>query len=287
MPVVDGALRRYRREEREKLRRIRDPRFESIVERHCAITFKQSRSTGPSGSATTIALAFSGAVTPGSLLTCSCACLDHTITATVADSVNGAWTVSDTITTGPDVQTSAAYFANSAAGTPTVTITFNTSASRRTITIGEFAGVATSTPLDAHTGQSQSATAGTDAMTSGTASCAANDLLIGIFMDQTGGASPSAGTGFTLAESVYDATFAYNLNFEYLLDSGTAGSKAATWTESAGSGQLILQAFKIAGGGGGGAALKRNSSLNGLGSSGPFFHDPLSMPDRGIHAEAA
>lgn len=39
--------------------------------------------------------------------------------------------------------------------------------------------------------------------------------------------------------------------------------------------------------GGATSKLRRNSSLNGLGSSGPFFHDPLSKPDTSIHARAA
>lgn len=209
----------------------------------------------PAVAATTIALAYAGAVTPASLLVAGILSLDDpsTFTLSVADQINGAWTevpfgkVHDGTVSGESLWLF--YRQNTGAGTPTVTATYSGSASRRRIAIGEYAGLALSGALDVSVGQFEAATAGTDAMTTGAASCLANELLIGVGGFFTGGAAPAAGTGFTQRQAAQDSSGFGYIVLEDLLDSGAAGNKAATWTGSIPA-IMLMGAFKSAGGGG-------------------------------------
>lgn len=123
--------------------------------------------------------AFSAAVSAGDFLY-SCAEIyeSHTVTG-VSDDVNGAWTLAE----GPASSASAAdksycyFFANSAAGTPTVTWTENSTGADNNIKVIAYSGVATSsTKIASSHSDNLSGTALTCASASATG---ANQLLVG------------------------------------------------------------------------------------------------------------
>jgi hypothetical protein len=89
------------------------------------------------------------------------------------------------------------------------------------------------------------------------------------------------GTGATVTLKVYTAAAAsptvFTLKSTYNDTSGdritTAGHAGIFVYGNSNGGPTNFKADNL--GGGGGTPLKRNSTLNGLGASGPFFHNPL------------
>jgi hypothetical protein len=106
----------------------------------------------------------------------------------VSDSVNGAWTVVLSVVNTPHTErTSMYYFANAAAGTPTVTATFSANSNYRRISIVEESGVATTTPLD----KTASAIGTSTAANSGSVTPASNgQTLAGTLQAASGGVTP-------------------------------------------------------------------------------------------------
>jgi hypothetical protein len=165
------------------------------------ISILQERETSnSSASASSIALAFSTAVTSGSSLHDLCSGVDTATSFTCSDSVNGSYGAAlDTIQEAGDTQRLAHFkFDNTAAGTPTVTITPNTSVGYLSIWIREIGG--TSGYDSAHKAAVQTALGnGTDNITTGTQ--APNNqpgLLSALGVCTSQFVVPAAGTGFTL-----------------------------------------------------------------------------------------
>src|SRR5215469_15948041 len=110
------------------------------------MAFRQGRSTQATTDPTN--LAFSSAVLSGSLLVCTLQ-TPNTASVTVSDSVNGSWTRAINHSTTNTANNSAIFFfAGSAAGTPTVTVSGQGSGSPIGFCIAEFTGVLTSGALD-------------------------------------------------------------------------------------------------------------------------------------------
>lgn len=114
-----------------------------------AVAFLQATGGFSNSAGTTIAATYGNPVAAGNLLVCSVTC-DVNAALSVSDTVNSAWVAIGSLQVGLGVS-QMFYKANSAAGTPTVTATSAGGAgSYRNIRIGEWSGVATSSPLNAN-----------------------------------------------------------------------------------------------------------------------------------------
>jgi hypothetical protein len=213
---------------------------------------QERQSSNGSGAAASIQLAFSGAVTPGSSIHVICSSIDTATSFTCSDSVNGSYGAAlDTIDQTGDTQRLAHFkFDNTAAGTPTVTITPNTSIGFLAIWIREIGG--TSGYDSAHKTALQTALGnGTDNITTGTQ--APNNqpgLLSALGVCTSNFVLPSAGTGFTAGANGwtfgtsntacteskrYTATTAIAATFSNAGGSNNFASLAAFFKESTGA----------------------------------------------------
>lgn len=166
---------------------------------------------------TTVAATYGSPVTAGNLLVCGIGC-DVNATITVSDSVNGAWTAIGTRLTNSALNSQMFYKANTAAGTPTVTATCG-SGNYRNLRIGEWGGVATTTPLDANNGTTGSSTTPATTVTT----VADHDLVVGTaYITNTA----AAGTGFN-SRVVTDGNV-----LEDKLDQTPAGALSVAFTQS-------------------------------------------------------
>ena len=124
------------------------------------------------------------------------------ITATVSDSVNGAWTVLDTIglASAGEAWCVSAYVQNASASACTVTATFSGSMTQLGALVIEITGGKTSGALADHNAlRAVSGGSGsTDSITSGNVTTGSQPaLVVGFVTDDGSGATASAGTGFT------------------------------------------------------------------------------------------
>ena len=188
-----------------------------------------------STSASTVVVTLNG-VSGGDLLTCS-ASFGNNPTLSLADNVNGSWSVANAVHyDSANTQTTAQFYrANSAAGNITVTLTASTSQQWGALNCQEWRNAATSSPLDKNTQQD-----GTTANpSSGSITTTANgELILGGLENVQ---SPTAGTGF----SQIDSTPTTWLSTEYQIQSN-AGSVAATWTAPATNWTAQVASFKQA-----------------------------------------
>ncbi len=147
-----------------------------------------------------VAFTWNGNTTTGNAIVCGLTTIvaGGTPVIGVTDSQSNTYTLGP-ITDGPfATRNLIAHAANITGGTtPTVTATFTDGSTQRSMSCGEFSGLATSTPLDQQTGQAQTDPGtGTDAVSSGTMTTTQHDELI---VGATCCFSPpaTAGTGFT------------------------------------------------------------------------------------------
>lgn len=152
-----------------------------------------------SGSATTVALAYTSNVVAAHLLVAYVTYQDtaQTVTATCADSLGQTWSAA----IGPTRNSGLGggwtqyifYFANTVAGADTVTVTFSASVAFRRLDILEYSGIATTTPLDVTSGAIGS---GASTKSSGSATTTQNnDLIFGGGITDAG--DIAAGATFT------------------------------------------------------------------------------------------
>jgi hypothetical protein len=179
-------------------------------------------------------------VAGGDLLTCSATFGDESsaYTLSVADNVNGAWSVANAphFDSANTQITGQFYRANSAAGNITITLTYSGPPGEYgAMNCQEWANAATSSPLDQDTQQD-----GTTANpSSGSITTTANgDLILGGLENVQ---SPTAGRQFTRIDSTPTSW----LSTEYQIQSG-AGPVAATWTATATDWTTQVAAFKPA-----------------------------------------
>lgn len=168
------------------------------------------------------------------------------------------------------------YLDTPATGANTVSIPFSSSSG----TIRCNAGAISFTGCAAGVGTSTSAAsgAGVTSVSSGAITTASGNYIFA-----TGGwgsgAGGVAGAGFTRTFLVNGSggTGGDDGIGEYQQSAGSAITPAFSWTNND-IGAIFAVELTVAGGAT--AKLRRNSSLNGLGASGPFFHDPLSVSGR-------
>lgn len=179
--------------------------------------------TGSSG--TTLAISYASNVTAGSLLSCWIYA-NHGISS-VADSRSQTFSSAVNVTDGATFSLANFYYPNTTGGADTVTVTFAGAITYASLQCAEYSGVATSSPLDQATSNSQTAPGtGANAITSGNVTTTtAGQLILGWTTALTVGAGTvSAGTGFTGRTNVFGDTI-----FEDQVQ-GAAGSIAATFT---------------------------------------------------------
>jgi RHS repeat-associated protein len=207
-----------------------------------SINLIQHGTTDNGGSSSTVALTLNG-VTAGDLLTCSLSFgASSAITLSVADNVNGAWSVANAahFDSANTQATGQFYFANSKPGNITITGTAGTAGAPQAINCQEWSGVATSSPLDQVTQQDGTAA---NASSGNVTTAVVGELILG---DLENIGSPTAGSGFTLINTTAQTW----LSTEYQVQT-SAGAIAATWTSSAGNWTAQVATFKPASGGGG------------------------------------
>lgn len=133
-----------------------------------------------------------------------------------------------------------------------------------------FSGCDTTSPFDVENGGSAQATS----QATGSVTPNQNNSLIIALTDGEDStlASVTIDSGFTIGDIVPNAITTAGAN-AYLLQ-GTAAAVNPTWTYTAlERAAVAIAVFKPAAAGG--SPLRRNSEMNGLGASGPFFHNPL------------
>ena len=211
------------------------------------ISVLQERQTSNgSGSASSIVLAFSNAVTVGSSFHSIGQGVDTATSFTCSDSVNGTHgSALDTIDASADTTRVAHFkFDNTAAGTPSVTITPNTSVGFLGIWIREIGG--TSGYDGAHAGNQQTSPATTtDAVTSTNATPSTQPGLVSGFSVSTNNSgADAAGTGFTSTTTGWQ--FGFGADFarsEHLRYTNTT-ARAATFTCTANNYITVAAFFK-------------------------------------------
>lgn len=114
---------------------------------------QQSPVTDNIASGTSDTLAYGSSVSSGNFLVLGCRVGDAGAekTISVSDSVNGSWTRACSRYVASHGQVEIWFFANSGAGTPTVTLSFGGGATSIRYSIHAYTGVATSSPLDQQT----------------------------------------------------------------------------------------------------------------------------------------
>lgn len=154
-----------------------------------------------SGSGSSLAQAYAAPVLAGDTLIVFASCPTGS-TASVSDSVNGAWTSATTLHIsdgGVNEEVFAFVLPNSLAGTPTVTVTFSPANTFISMAIADAGGVR-SVSLDQIVGNQQSSPGtGTDAVTSGMTGplSQSNALVIGFSFDVSLATTPAVGTGYS------------------------------------------------------------------------------------------
>ena len=213
-----------------------------------------SRSSG-----TSLTRTYAGAVSAGSLLVAHSAVFNgsSSVEPTVSDTVNGTWT--GTTTTGYAIAGDAGSqlwlwsFANSAAGTPQVTMDPPGTNSDNDLTLFEITGAATTSPRDVsvtNTGISSAASVAT-----GTLAQAA-EILISSFshVNPTQTLTPDTADGFTQADENESNSTGQCFNVQYKIVASTA-SVTVDGTIGASVGWFTgVVSFKEAAAGGGGLA---------------------------------
>lgn len=172
-----------------------------------------------SGSGTSVSLAYSGAVTAGNYLVAWARIGAAGQTVAFSDDVNGSWGASIENFDSNTETFAVHYFLNTGSGTPTVTMTNTSSASRRW-GILEYDAAGTTISLDQHThatGNSATPNSGTVTTTS------ASEGIVGAAC-VSGTQSFTAGTGFTERQEVVQKTAVEDRK------ETSIGTYAADWT---------------------------------------------------------
>lgn len=164
----------------------------------------------------------------------------------VTDTNTNTWTGVGTLVSSSTALTRIFFAANckASAGNNTVTLAIGGGANC-SITIAEYSGVATSSPLDVTnqlTGTSANA-----ALTTGITTTVAGDLVISA-LELVSTTAPTAGTGFTRESAVLHTTNTQGMEDQI---AGSTGTFTGAWTSSAVQWALQVAAFKAAAGGGG------------------------------------
>jgi len=172
------------------------------------------------------------------------------------------------------LQIASAYDIPGSGGSTNHSVTVNKAGQYFIVTIIEVSGLALTGALD------KTATNGPSTYTSGsTASVTAGaQYMLGAHGKSPGAAPGNTSVqdaGWSLVDYKTDGSFHYLLTTQRI-EAAASGTYASSGTVQSFDDNVIATYLGATGGGGGATPLRRNSSLSGLGASGPFFHDPLS-----------
>jgi len=158
------------------------------------ISYRQSNYAVPQTPQSVVTVAFTTAQSAGSLNVVAIGWNDATSqVVSVTDSRGNTYTPASAATVQPGIQSQVIYYAaNIAAGTNTVTVTFNAAASYPDVRIAEYRGIDGVTPVDAARGAFGT---GTSANSGTVTTTVANALLVGASYTQSVTTGP--GSGFT------------------------------------------------------------------------------------------
>jgi hypothetical protein len=203
----------------------------------------QSPTAATAFSGTSINLAYGSNVTAGNLLVCH-VYANHGISS-VADSLTQTFTAAVNLTDGSTYSVATFYYANTAGGADTVTVTFAGAITYASLQCSEYSGVQTSSPLDQTTSNNQTDPGtGTDAVTSGNVTTTTDGQLIVGFSTAlvVGAGTLSAGTNYTARTNVFGDTLCEDRV------QTSAGSIAATFTNSLSTADFItlISTYKAA-----------------------------------------
>lgn len=189
------------------------------------MAFVQSKSAGPAGSATTIPVTLTSAVTVGNTLVVGVGWgTTAAVSPTVTDNLGNVYTLQDSDTVVVDNQRMATYVAPvTVGGACTVTYNIGASCDFRTIVVGEYSSVGA---VDKHAiTNNATGSVATDGVTSPSVTTTSDgQTAVGIFLDSSGTTTYAAGTGFNAVRE--------NVNGHTLEDrtQTSAGAIAATET---------------------------------------------------------
>lgn len=244
MPVVDGALRRLRREERERFRRIRDPRVDGYLDRQCAITLVQHTQSAVAVPGTSTTLAFGSNLTAGNLLVLMCRLGANGTTMTTTDTLGHTWVEAVNVDNAAGGRrTFLRYVENCSGGANTITFTPSTSVTFR-IAIFEYSGLLTSGALDQKTATGATGNS-TTANSGNLTTTQADELLIG-FAERSTSTFVATG-GFTIEEAVPAAPNSFLAAMDLIVSATGTYSCGATF--ASGDWSAGLATFKAAGAG--------------------------------------
>lgn len=259
MPVVDGALRRIRREERERWRHIRDPRVDRQIPLQAGIIIDITNlgvGFADPGS-TTIALTTTSAVASGGFIIVSVGWFNIVSLSSVAgggltwtvdkqgqDGVNGPASCSAGIA-------SAQAPSGLASGT-TITATFSGSAVARNISASSFTGIKTTTPAEASDGPKGSGGSATTAWATNSVALSGGSLLFATSYNETSDVSNTVTAPSLQAVIVHNTASGLSSVSCYRIESSAGNySVAGTWGGSVKSTTVAVAYLAAAGGGGG------------------------------------
>lgn len=209
-------------------------------------------------SATTIAVTLTG-VTAGNLLVVAVACLHATATVTIDDAGN-TWNAGPVLANATEPwQVRTFYAENVSGGSRTITATFSTATTYRSIYAQERSGLATSTSLESPTSGATVVlrqTTGT-ARNAGAYTNTADGDLVGFGYDYNWSSTPTAGAGMTARTAFWDSGGEAPANMLLPVDAAYtgSGSRSALWTMATGAISYCVQLFFRAAGGGGGGSI--------------------------------
>jgi hypothetical protein len=202
----------------------------------------------------TIVLSLAATVTSGSLVVGAATFANYNFAtptiSSIVDDKGNSYTVIDNVYDSADTQSYVSFYRANVTNAPlTVTLTFGAAAAPNWLrmSLAEFSGVATASPLDGHNGQ-VTATTTTDGASSNTFTTAANgDLIWCGYMDGSGGAQPfTTGTGFT---SIDNDGVNIGMGHEWRTQTTAGAGTAGTWTAgAAGNVTVLAAAFKAVAG---------------------------------------
>lgn len=157
------------------------------------------------------------------------------------------------------------------AGITSFTATYNTTAANLGMAVVEFSSVATSSPLDVADTVGNEAAFGTTWSSGAVTTTNANDVVLGLAWC---GFDLLSGSGSWTTGAASANAAAFNVVAVYQIVSSTSTYTPSGTAAGFENTTAIGISYKAAGGVS--TSLKLNSSLSGLGSSGPFFHDRLA-----------
>lgn len=208
---------------------------------------------------------------------------DAAVTVTISDGTN-TYALVKKVTDSSNTETGIVYeVLNCSGGTFTITVTLSTAQPYRNIVCTTYTSL-DNTAANANNGTNNIAPgSGAGGVSSGTATPGSQPAIVfGYAMDTSGtesSLSADTGAGFTSRGTMANTETAIGVKTRIEDRRVTATTAvAATFTAGSGGGRFfsfVVIVPESGGGGGGGTPLFRHSLLNGLGSGGKFFHNPI------------